>query len=97
MKLFKGCGEEYLRRHNEIWLELKELLKRSGIAEYSIFLDRETNILFAYLTIENSEELEKLPHAPVMKKWWEHMKDIMETNEDNSPVSSPLVEVFNLE
>ena len=24
----------------------------------------------------------------VMKKWWKYMKDIMETNEDNSPVDS---------
>ena len=27
-----------------------------------------------------------LPQQPIMKKWWEYMEDIMETNADNSPV-----------
>jgi L-rhamnose mutarotase len=29
-----------------------------------------------------------------MKKWWAYMKNIMESNPDNSPVSVPLEEVF---
>jgi L-rhamnose mutarotase len=96
MKLFKGHEAEYSKRHNEIWPELKALLKKAGVTEYSIFLDEETNILFGYLTINNAEELDKLPDDPIMKKWWAYMKDIMETNEDNSPVSIPLKEVFYL-
>jgi L-rhamnose mutarotase len=97
MKLFKGFEEEYQKRHDELWPEMKTLLKKSGIKNYSIFFDRETNILFAYLTIDNSKKLSELPNEPVMKKWWEHMKDIMETNADGSPVSVPLNEVFYLE
>jgi L-rhamnose mutarotase len=31
-----------------------------------------------------------------MQKWWYFMKDIMETNADNSPTSIPLEEVFYL-
>ena len=53
MKLFKGCEAEYKKRHNEIWPELKDLLKQAGIKDYSIFLDEETNTLFGYLTITN--------------------------------------------
>ncbi|MBD0350176.1 MAG: L-rhamnose mutarotase, partial [Flavisolibacter sp.] len=41
MKLFKGCEEEYRKRHDEIWNELKYLLKQAGIKDYSIFLDEE--------------------------------------------------------
>ncbi len=96
MKLFKGCEDEYKKRHDELWMELKELLKQTGIKDYSIFLDEETNILFAYLTIEDEEKLNELPQHKIMKKWWSYMKDIMETNEDNSPVSIPLKEVFYL-
>ncbi|MBS1576413.1 MAG: L-rhamnose mutarotase [Bacteroidetes bacterium] len=96
MKLFKGQEAEYAKRHNAIWPDLKVLLKKAGIKEYSIFLDEETNILFGYLTIDNPEELDKLPADPVMKKWWAFMKDIMEANPDNSPVSIPLKEVFYL-
>ena len=49
MKLLKGCEEEYKKRHDELWPELEQLLKETGISDYSIFLDEETNILFGYL------------------------------------------------
>jgi L-rhamnose mutarotase len=96
MKLFKGCEDEYKKRHDALWPELKILLKQTGIKEYSIFLDEETNYLFAYFFIEDVSKLSDLPMETVMKKWWAFMKDIMETNDDNSPVSIPLKEVFYL-
>lgn len=96
MKLFEGMEAEYKKRHVEIWPELVLLLKQSGIEEYSIFLDEETNILFGILRIKEPLLLTKLPLQPVMQKWWNYMKDIMETNEDASPVSIPLKEVFYL-
>ena len=96
MKLFKGKEEEYRKRHDEIWPELKSLLKTTGIEDYSIFLDEETNSLFGVLRIKDKMKLDDLPYHPVMKKWWAYMKDIMESNPDNSPVSVPLKEVFYL-
>src|SRR6266498_3584757 len=96
MKLFKGCEDEYRKRHDELWSELKQLLKQAGICDYSIFLDETTNDLFAYLMTDDVKKLNELPDEPVVKKWWSYMKDIMETNEDNSPVSVPLKEVFYL-
>jgi len=94
MKLYKGFEEEYKKRHDALWPELSALLKDAGIKEYSIFLDESSNDLFAYLTVTDSEELDSLPTYPIMKKWWAYMKDIMETNADDSPVSKPLKEVF---
>ena len=96
MKLFKGFEAEYKKRHDALWPELEVLLKEAGIKDYSIFLDEETNILFGYLTIDDEKKLDDLSSQPVMKKWWAYMKDIMETNEDNSPVTIPLKEVFYL-
>jgi L-rhamnose mutarotase len=96
MKLYSGKVEEYKRRHDEIWPELSLLLKDTGVQEYSIFLDEETLTLFGVLSIDHPESLDSLPHHPVMKKWWAYMKDIMESNADNSPVSIPLKEVFYL-
>jgi len=96
MKLFKGCEDEYKRRHDAIWPELKLLLKETGVSGYSIFLDEETNTLFGVLKIENKMKLNELPNHPVMKRWWAYMKDIMESNPDDSPVSVPLKEVFYL-
>ncbi len=96
MKLFKGQEAEYKRRHSELWPELQVLLQESGIKDYSIFLEENTGDLFGYLTIDDKTNLDKLPGLPVMKKWWAYMKDIMETNPDNSPVSITLQEVFYL-
>ncbi len=96
MKLFKGCEQEYKRRHEIIWPKLQQLLKETGIEDYSIFLDGETNFLFGVLKIRDPIKLEDLPLQPVMKKWWAYMKDVMETNGDDSPVSIPLKEVFYL-
>jgi L-rhamnose mutarotase len=96
MRLIKGFEAEYKKRHDEIWSELKTLLKETGIADYSIFLDEETNDLFARYTIDDDQHLKELPHQEIMKKWWAYMKDIMETNEDNSPASISLKEVFYL-
>lgn len=96
MKLLKGFEAEYQRRHDKIWPGLKALLKETGITDYSIFFDEETNDLFAYFTIRDDKKLNELPGKEIMEKWWAYMKDIMETNEDNSPVSIPLKEVFYL-
>ena len=96
MHLFPGKQDEYKRRHDQLWPELKDLLKATGIADYSIFLDEKTNHLFGVLSIDDSLRLDELPKHPVMKKWWAYMGDIMESNPDNSPVSIPLKEVFYL-
>ena len=96
MKLFPGFEEEYKKRHDTLWPELQQLLKNTGISEYSIFLDESTNDLFGVLKIEDPEALKNLRTHPVMQRWWKHMGDIMESNPDNSPLSIPLKEVFYL-
>lgn len=96
MQLHKGFEEEYKKRHDELWPELQQLLKSTGISEYAIFLDKETGSLFGVLKAENPAALNNLPSEPVMQRWWAYMKDIMESNPDNSPVSIPLEEVFYL-
>ncbi len=96
MKLHQGFEAEYKKRHDALWPDLEKLLKSTGISEYSIFLDEKTNSLFSVMKANNLNALNDLPAHSVMKKWWAYMKDIMETNEDNSPVSIPLQEVFYL-
>ncbi len=96
MQLNMGCEEEYRKRHDALWPELSQLLKETGIHEYSIFLEPQSLALFGVLKIADPVLLADLPAHPVMKRWWNYMKDIMETNEDNSPVSISLKEVFYL-
>jgi L-rhamnose mutarotase len=97
MKLNPGQAEEYKKRHDEIWPELKSLLTNHGISDYFIFLDVETNILFAVQKRQGNSTSQDLGQTEIVKKWWAYMADIMETNPDNSPVSVPLKEVFHLE
>src|SRR5688572_33416185 len=96
MKLFPGKEAEYKKRHDEIWPALASLLKETGIRDYSIFLDQETGSLFGVLQIDDSAKMDTLPQHPVMQRWWAYMADIMASNEDHSPVSIPLDEVFYL-
>ncbi len=96
MQLFVGQEAEYRRRHDVLWPELRDLLKTTGISDYSIFLDEETHALFGVLTAENPARLDELPAHPVMQKWWAYMADLMATNPDQSPVQVPLKDVFYL-
>ncbi|MBS9461848.1 L-rhamnose mutarotase [Flagellimonas sp. 389] len=94
MKLNPGQKDVYIKRHNELWPELKKILKDSGVSEYSIFLDEETHTLFAFQKVSGQEGSQELSNNPIVKKWWAFMADIMETNPDNSPISYSLEEVF---
>ncbi|MDQ4139504.1 MAG: L-rhamnose mutarotase, partial [Bacteroidota bacterium] len=47
MKLKPGYRAEYQKRHAALWPELKQVLQNAGISDYSIFLDEETDTLFA--------------------------------------------------
>jgi len=96
MYLKEGQKEEYKRRHSEIWPEVAELLKISGVGEYSIFLDEKTRTLFAVQSLSSNEGSQSLGHQEIIQKWWDYMADIMEVNPDNSPVSEELEEVFYL-
>ncbi|MBX3532201.1 MAG: L-rhamnose mutarotase [Rhizobiaceae bacterium] len=96
MKLNSGMREEYIRRHEAIWPELVALLHEAGVSDYSIHLDAPTDTLFGVLWRRDGHTMDDLPSHPVMKRWWAHMADIMETNPDNEPVSIPLETVFHM-
>ena len=96
MYLKNGCEEEYKKRHREIWPELSLLLKDAGIKEYSIFWDKETNILFAVQAV-GEHTSQDMGANEIVQKWWRYMADLMETNMDYSPVSEPLQLVFHLD
>ncbi len=97
MKLFEGQEKEYEKRHNLLWPEMKDMIHEYGGKNYSIFLDKETNILYGYIEIESEEKWAQSANTAICRKWWNYMADIMETNPDNSPVSIDLNEVFHLD
>ena len=96
MRLNPGCEAEYRKRHDAIWPELALLLKEAGISDYSIHLDPDTGRLFGVLWRADDHTMDELPAHPLMRKWWDHMADLMETEPDNKPVVRPLDIVFHL-
>lgn len=97
MYLKPGFEAEYEKRHKALWPEMKALLKEGGVYDYSIFWDKETNVLYAVQKVEGDAGSQDMGTNPIVQKWWAYMADIMETNADNSPVSVPLKEVFHLD
>ena len=97
MKLYPGMEKEYEKRHNALWPEMIDMIYEYGGKNYSIFLDRETNILFGYIELEDESKWSESANTAICRKWWDYMADIMDTNPDNSPVSTDLVPVFHLD
>lgn len=98
MFLKPGYEAEYEKRHAQLWPELKKQIEESGVRNYSIFWDKDTNILFGYQEVigdSNSQDAEAADE--ITRKWWDFMADIMEVNPDNSPVTIPVKEVFHLD
>ena len=97
MKLYEGMAEEYEKRHNELWPEMRDMIHEYGGKNYSIFLDKQSNILFGYIEIESEERWAQSANTAICRKWWHFMADIMETNADESPVSIDLSPIFHLD
>ncbi len=96
MRIYEGQAAEYKRRHDEIWDEMKDMIRSYGGHNYAIYLDEETCMLYANIELEDEERWAKSADDPTCRKWWDYMADIMETNPDNSPVSVDLTPVFYL-
>ncbi len=96
MHLNPGCEAEYRKRHDEIWPELVTLLEDAGVSDYSIHLDPDTNTLFGVLWRAKDHGMDALPDHPLMRRWWAHMADIMQTHPSSEPVAVPLTPLFHM-
>lgn len=97
MHVYPDQYEEYERRHNNLFPEMRKALKDAGAHNYSIYLDKRTGNLFAYLEVDDVEKYNEISQTPACKKWWEYMEPLMDTNPDKSPVTIDLHEVFHLD
>lgn len=97
MKLHPGMEEEYERRHNALWPEMKEMIRERGGRNYSIFLDPDSLVLYGYIELEDEAKWATSAETAICRKWWDYMADIMDVNPDNSPVCTPLRPVFHLD
>ena len=95
MRLKPGQEAAYKKKHDEIWPEMVEHLKRRGIHNYTIY--RHGLLLFAYFEIDENAPDASSAVDPVTLRWRKWMEPHMETNPDSSPVAEPVEEVFRLD
>lgn len=93
-----GMKDEYKRRHDEIWPEMKELLKAAGIGNYTIWSDGE--VLFGYYECEKGIDYANRVQAesPIVDKWNDYMQDVLELEMDPVTGAQPeMMQMFFLE
>lgn len=94
----EGKLEEYIKRHDAIWPEMKELLKKAGIRNYTIW--NVGNELIGYYECEQGAEYAAKVQAesPIVNKWNDYMKDVMTMSMDPETGAQPKMrQVFFLE
>ena len=90
-----GCLEEYIRRHDALWDEMKEVLTRAGIVNYSIWNVGDT--LFGYYECTQGAAYAARVQAesPAVDRWNAYMKDVMVMEMDPVTGAQPMMrEVF---
>ena len=97
MKLKPGVADEYKKRHDAIWPELKKAISETGVYDYSIYLDEESLTLFAVQKVKDGGNPDAQKGMEIVRKWWDMMADIMDVNPDNSPVCRPLRKMFHMD
>ena len=97
-RIKSGCEAEYIKRHDEIWPELVETLKKAGICNYTIFISGSE--LFGYYECEKGIAFvdDVKSKSDVVARWNEYMKDILEVEIDSETGSAlPMLQVFRMD
>eukprot|EP01110_Echinostelium_bisporum_P007729 TRINITY_DN28903_c0_g1_i1.p1 TRINITY_DN28903_c0_g1~~TRINITY_DN28903_c0_g1_i1.p1 ORF type:complete len:107 (+),score=23.97 TRINITY_DN28903_c0_g1_i1:48-368(+) len=81
LRLKKGMEEEYKKRHESVWPEMLDALRKTGWRNYSIFLGPD-GILFGYVEVDDSldEATKRMGMEEVNTKWQEYMKPFFESD-----------------
>jgi L-rhamnose mutarotase len=87
--------DEYVEAHANVWPEMLEALRGSGITNYSIF--RDGNQVFGYFEADDLNAAEAfLARQPVCARWQDSMAELLEERvPDGGPPS--LAEIFRLD
>ena len=97
-KIVDGAIDEYVRRHDALWDEMKKVLSEAGFVNYTIW--NVGNELFGYYECEKGVEFaaKNQAESPIVDKWNEYMKDVMDMVMDPVTGAQPmLVKVFTLD
>jgi L-rhamnose mutarotase len=98
LKVNEGMIEEYRRRHEDVWPEMREALTRNGWHNYSLFM-RDDGTLFGYFETPGSfaDALEGMAREDVNDRWQREMQPFFEGTDAADRMMDELVEVFHLD
>lgn len=99
LKVKEELIDEYKRRHEDVWPEMKEALRRNGWHNYSLFM-RDDGTLFGYFETPESfaAALDGMENEEINASWQEEMAPFFEgTGLHADRMMEELVEVFHLD
>jgi len=89
-KVLPGKLEEYKRRHDAIWPEMKAMFREAGIRNYTIWNTGDE--LFGYYECDSIEKAGRVQsESPVVAQWDEYMKEVMVMDKDPVTGAQPLL------
>lgn len=91
LKLRPGCYDEYKKRHDELWPDLAEAMKKRGI---SMVIYRHEETLFVYGTGPSQKEWDELGADPVTPRWNKYMSEVLQTDARGALIFISLPQAF---
>ncbi len=90
-QVLPGMLDKYIKRHDNIWPELKQVLKEAGIRNYTIW--NTGNDLFGYYECDSVKKAARIQaESIIVDKWNEYMKDVMVMKMDSETGAQPLMQ-----
>jgi L-rhamnose mutarotase len=99
LKVRSDMLDEYKRRHQQVWPQMLDALRRTGWKNYSLFL-RDDGMLFGYLETEDFEAARAgMAAQDVNARWQAEMAPFFEQLDGQRPDEGllQLEEVFHLD
>lgn len=95
LKLKPGAFDEYKRYHDEIWPELVDAIRASGIRQITTFHDDPYLIL--YSEVEDEGAWDRLWETDTHTRWGDVMSPLLEFGPDGKVSARFLPGIFNLD
>jgi L-rhamnose mutarotase len=99
LKVKEDMLEEYKKRHEAVWPEMLDALRRTGWHNYTLFM-REDGLLFGYFETPESFQaaLDGMTEEEINAKWQDTMASFFEGTGDHADkMMVELEEVFHLD
>lgn len=96
MQLREGRGEEYDRRHGEVWPALVAELSAAGVSNYSLFRRADTVVAYAECRPDAATVFGRVGQTDVNRRWSEWFADVIERMVDEEGELLTATEVWHL-